>query len=84
VKAYLDNNIVSAIATDDTPAQSEALDALLKVYDQGKIELVTSELTLDEIARYEGMHPARHGVGHRRQTWFNEAGRMTDGSEGAP
>ena len=59
MKAYLDNNIVSAIATDDTPAQSEALDQLLKVYDQGKIELVTSKLTLDEIKRYEGMHPAQ-------------------------
>ena len=59
MKAYLDNNIVSAIARDDTPAQSEALDALLKAYEQGKIELVTSELTLDEIKRYEGRHPAQ-------------------------
>ena len=59
VKAYLDNNIVSAIATDDTPSQTEALDALLKVHDQGKVELVTSELTLDEINRYEGRHLAQ-------------------------
>jgi hypothetical protein len=39
MKAYLDNNIVSAIATE-----SGALKCLLDAYDQGTIDLVTSEL----------------------------------------
>jgi len=54
VKAYLDNNVVSAIAKDDTAAESDALDRLLAAQDAGKAELVTSELTLDEIKRYAG------------------------------
>jgi hypothetical protein len=53
VKAYLDNNIVSAIAKDDLPAESEALDRLLKAMDEGKVQLVTSELTLQEIDKYQ-------------------------------
>jgi predicted nucleic acid-binding protein len=54
MKAYLDNNIVSAIAKDDHPAESEALDRLLKAKDEGKVDLVTSELTLEEIKKYQG------------------------------
>jgi predicted nucleic acid-binding protein len=54
VKVYLDNNIVSAIAKDDTPAESSALDRLLKATEEGKVDLVTSELTLQEIQRYQG------------------------------
>jgi predicted nucleic acid-binding protein len=50
----LDNNIVSAIATDDTPTESDALDRLLKAKDEGKVDLVTSELTLQEIKRDQG------------------------------
>ena len=42
MKAYLDNNVVSAIAKDDTPTESEALDRLLAARDAGKVELVTS------------------------------------------
>ena len=60
MKAYLDNNVVSAIARDDTPTESNALDRLLAARDAGKVELVTSELTLDEIKRYSG--PARKQV----------------------
>ena len=60
MKAYLDNNIVSAIARDDTPAESDALDRLLEAKDAGRINLVTSELTLEEIKRYAG--PARKRV----------------------
>ena len=60
MKAYLDNNVVSAIAKDDTAAESNALDRLLAARDDGKVELVTSELTLDEIKRYSG--PARKQV----------------------
>jgi hypothetical protein len=53
LKAYLDNNIVSAIATDDTPAESEALNRLLKAMDEGKVELITSEVTEREIKAYQ-------------------------------
>jgi hypothetical protein len=60
MKAYLDNNVVSAIAKDDTAAESDALDRLLAAQDAGKVELVTSELTLNEIKRYSG--PARKQV----------------------
>lgn len=54
VKAYLDNNVVSSIGRDDTAAESDALDALMAAYDAGKVGLVTSELTLQEIKRYSG------------------------------
>jgi predicted nucleic acid-binding protein len=60
LKAYLDNNVVSAIVKDDTPSESDALDALLVAFESGKIQLVTSELTLQEIKKYEGSH--RKGV----------------------
>jgi hypothetical protein len=52
--AYLDNNIVSAIAKDDERAESNALDRLLEAKDEGKVRLVTSELTLREIKGYHG------------------------------
>jgi predicted nucleic acid-binding protein len=54
MKGYLDNNVVSSLGRDDTPDQSFALDRLLDAYDQGKIALVTSELTLQEIQSYNG------------------------------
>jgi predicted nucleic acid-binding protein len=54
MKVYLDNNIVCAIARDDTPQESTALDRLLETYDFGKVDLVTSELTLTEIKAYQG------------------------------
>ena len=54
MKAYLDNNIIGAIAKDDHPVESGALDRLLKAKDEGTIDLVTSELTLAEIKRYQG------------------------------
>jgi hypothetical protein len=60
LKAYLDNNVVSAIAKDDTAAESDALDRLLAAKDAGRVNLVTSELTLAEIKRYAG--PARKVV----------------------
>jgi hypothetical protein len=60
IKAYLDNNIVSSIARDDTASESDALDALMAAYDAGKVDLVTSELTLDEIKKYSS--PSRKQV----------------------
>jgi predicted nucleic acid-binding protein len=53
LRAYLDNNIVGAIAKDDHPAESEALDRLLKAKDEGKVDLVTSEVTRREIEAYQ-------------------------------
>jgi predicted nucleic acid-binding protein len=53
-KAYLDNNVVSAIAKNDTPTESDALRRLLDAYEEGKVDLVTSEVTLHEINRYQG------------------------------
>jgi hypothetical protein len=54
LKAYLDNDIVSAIAKRDHDGEISALDRLLKAMDQGRVELVTSELTLQEIKHYQG------------------------------
>lgn len=69
MKAYLDNNVVSAIAKDDTPAESGALDRLLVAHEQGNVELVTSELTLDEIKAYRGPRrsPSRGPSGFLRR-----------------
>jgi hypothetical protein len=52
MRAYLDNSIVSAIAKDDEPSESDAISRLLAAYDDNKIELVTSERTLKEIKKY--------------------------------
>jgi hypothetical protein len=54
VSIYLDNNVVSAIATNDTPPESAALIKLIKAYGEGRIGLVTSELTLGEINAFQG------------------------------
>jgi predicted nucleic acid-binding protein len=54
MKVYLDNNVLSAIARDDTPTETDALDRLLAAYDEGKVDLVTSDLSLGEIKQYAG------------------------------
>jgi hypothetical protein len=55
MKAYLDNNVLSAIARDDTATESDALDRLLIAKEQGKVDIVTSDLSLGEIKRYGGL-----------------------------
>lgn len=55
MKAYLDNNVVCSIAKDDTETESDALNRLLIAQEQGKVDLVSSELTLREIERYSGL-----------------------------
>jgi len=45
----LDNNVVSSIVRDDNASESDALSRLLEAHEQSKVELVTSELTLEEI-----------------------------------
>jgi hypothetical protein len=41
-------------AKDDHAAESEAIDWLLKAKDEGKVDVVTSKVTLQEIKRYRG------------------------------
>jgi hypothetical protein len=53
MKLYLDNNIVSAVAKNDTPTETDALKLLLQAWDEGEVDLVTSELTLREIEAYQ-------------------------------
>ncbi len=60
MKAYLDTDIVSAIAKDDYADETDALDKLLELSSAGNLELVTSELTRREIDAYKGQH--RKGV----------------------
>ena len=52
MKAYLDNNVVSAIGKKDTASEVDSLQRLLIAWDKGKIDLVTSEVTLREIKPY--------------------------------
>ncbi len=54
MKAYLDTNVVSAIARDDIPQESAAVETLLRASEQGRVELLTSRVSEEEIARYSG------------------------------
>ncbi|MGH7207518.1 MAG: type II toxin-antitoxin system VapC family toxin [Nitrospiraceae bacterium] len=52
VKAYLDNDMVSALARGDMPRVTmDALERLREMSDAGHLELVTSEVALREIER---------------------------------
>ena len=51
---YFDNTIISAIAKRDTPAETEAINRVLRADDAGRFRLWTSEVTKEEIDRYEG------------------------------
>jgi len=53
MKVYLDNDVVSAVAKDDYAAESAALERLLAAYRDGKVDLVTSTVTLKEIESYQ-------------------------------
>ena len=55
MKVYLDNDMVSGIATGDMPEDVEsALMQILELKDTVGLELVTSEVTLKEIENYTG------------------------------
>jgi hypothetical protein len=54
MKAYLDNDVVSAIWKDDNPKESAAIDKVLEAFDAGRLELVTSDVTRKEIDQYQG------------------------------
>jgi hypothetical protein len=51
LKAYLDNNVVCALGNDDLAAESAALDELLDLRESGKVELFTSKLSKEEMAK---------------------------------
>jgi predicted nucleic acid-binding protein len=57
MRAYLDLNVVMAITKNDFPNESTALNRLVEAYDEEKVELVTSTVTLEEIKRYRGPSP---------------------------
>jgi hypothetical protein len=48
MKVYLDNNVVSSISKDDNKTQSDALTRLLEAHEQRRVQLVTSEITLED------------------------------------
>ncbi len=55
MKVYLDTNVVSSIARGDMPVDVVgALMHLLELKDAGSLELVTSEVALQEINSYKG------------------------------
>jgi hypothetical protein len=55
VKAYLDNNIVCGVTKDDLSAgESDALTDLLRLHSEGKVRVVTSELTRKEMEGWKG------------------------------
>jgi len=54
MKAYLDVDIVSAIVKGDNLSEYNAIERLLTAYDQGRIELYTSQVTHDEIKSCQG------------------------------
>ena len=45
ISAYLDANVVSTLAKDDIKTEANAVDRLLRAYDDGKVRLVTSHTT---------------------------------------
>ena len=56
MKAYLDNDVVSAIGKGDVSASEIAiLKHLLSLFEAKKLDLVTSSITATEIARYNGL-----------------------------
>lgn len=54
MKVYVDNNVISAKAKKEFPDEIAALFELLKMFENGELELVTSEVTLREIEPYQG------------------------------
>ena len=59
MKAYLDNDVVSAIGKGDVPTpELTVLAELLALFEAKRLELVTSSVTATEIARYKGSRKA--------------------------
>ncbi len=67
MKAYLDNDVVSAIVKEDFPAHDiQVLRQLMVFFDQGKLDLRTSKLILTEIERYRGLKKTEMQEVYRR------------------
>ena len=49
MKAYLENSCVSAWAKEETANQFECVEQLLTLWEERKIDLVTSKVTYEEI-----------------------------------
>ena len=67
MKIYLDTNVVSTIAKDDHPDESSALEKILEFHKIGRVQLVTSDLTRQEIQKlnnpdYERKHKAIYNL----------------------
>ena len=50
MKAYLDTCVVSALAKSDMPAEQQALERLLNLHEQGRVELFRSAEVKDELS----------------------------------
>lgn len=55
MKAYLDSNVISAIAKKDFPSEILALKQLMDSFGAGMLDLRTSKVAHTEIERYAGM-----------------------------
>jgi predicted nucleic acid-binding protein len=51
---YFDTSIISAIAKRDTPTETTAIVRILRADDAGQLRLFTSEVTQEEVAKYQG------------------------------
>jgi predicted nucleic acid-binding protein len=57
MKAYIDTDIVLALAKGDIPDEMEPLLRVLEACDQGKGQILTSSLTGTELDKYRGTAP---------------------------
>lgn len=53
MKAYLENSCVSAWANEETENQFECVEQLLRLWEERKIDLVTSKVTHEEIGKID-------------------------------
>lgn len=61
--SYLDTSLVSGLANQDlAEAEAHALLRLLQYHKQGKLRLLTSEVTYEEIAKVPAQFRAKHEV----------------------
>ena len=61
LRAYVDTCVVSSLARGDTPAKEvEAVKALMRAFNDGKVDLTTSPLTLEELSKIPDQYRALH------------------------
>jgi predicted nucleic acid-binding protein len=59
-KAYLDNCLVGVLVKGELPEELAAIHELINLWHAGRIRLVTSPVTMEEIARVPEEHRAPH------------------------